>query len=373
MSRPTVVICIDGLDPEYLDSGDMPVLREMGAGGFVKTGRSMMPSVTNVNNVSLVSGAYPETHGICSNYALVRETGEEVYMESGEFILAETMFQRADSQGKTAVLVTAKDKLRDLLAAGTVMSVSSERPPSDLVQAIGPPPQVYSLEVNGWVIDAGTYLMGRHDADLLYLATTDYAMHTYAPGEPEAHRHLAILDEAIGKLIEAHPEVTVLLTADHGMSPKSTMVDLKDTLARSGISANPVPIIKDRYVVHHSNLGGCAFVHLADSDVGEAVKVLRETPGVEEAMTRDEAASTLRLHGGRIGDIVVTGAEDVVFGDPSEVSMPPLLRTHGSQHERAIPLVGYNGDFEGFVFEENRDIGRYVFERVLGAGPDGAG
>ena len=83
-------------------------------------------------------------------------------------------------------------------------------------------------------------------------------------------------------------------------------------------------------------------------------------------MSRDEAASRLRLHYERIGDIVVTGAKDVVFGDPSEVSMPPGLRSHGSEHERSIPLVGYNGDFEGFVFEENRDLGRYVFERVLG-------
>jgi len=366
MPTPTVIICIDGLDPEYLDSGDMPNLRAMGASGFLKTGRSMMPSVTNVNNVSLVTAAYPETHGICSNYALVRETGEEVYMESSEYILTETIFQRADSQGKTAIFVTAKDKLRGLLGTGTALSISSERPPSDVVEAIGPPPKIYSLEVNGWVIDAGTYIMGQREADLVYLTTTDYAMHTYAPGEPEARNHLAILDEAIGRLIEAHPEATVLLTADHGMSAKSSMVDLKRTLAQRGISSNPVPIIKDRYIVHHSNLGGCAFVHLAGGDIDEAVKVLRETQGVEDVMTREEAVAMLRLHGGRIGDIVVTGAEDVVFGDPTQVSMPPHLRSHGSQHERDIPLVGYNGDFEGFVFEENRDIGRYVFERVLG-------
>ncbi|MCH8309256.1 MAG: hypothetical protein IIB17_02015 [Chloroflexi bacterium] len=130
-----------------------------------------------------------------------------------------------------------------------------------------------------------------------------------------------------------------------------------------------MPIIKDRYVVHHSNLGGCIFVYLdpddAEGQLGEALKVLRDTPGVEEALGRDEAAARFRLHRERIGDIVVTGESDVVFGDPSEVEMPPRLRSHASAHEREVPLIGYNGDFEGFAFNENRDLGRYVFERVL--------
>ena len=55
----------------------------------------------------------------------------------------------------------------------------------------------------------------------------------------------------------------------------------------------------------------------------------------------------------------------MVFGDASEVEMPPNLRTHGSTNEGRIPLMGYNGDFTEFPFDENRDMGRYVFERVL--------
>jgi phosphonoacetate hydrolase len=366
MPIPTVVICIDGFDTAYLDACDMPNLREIGRKGFLKTGRSMMPSVTNVNNVSLVTATYPESHGICSNYRLLRETGEEVYMESGGYILAETMVQRAAAQGKTSVLVTAKDKLRTLLGDGATVSVSSERPPDWVVAAVGPPPEIYSLEVNGWVIRAGSFIMGLRSADLVYLTTTDYAMHTYAPDEPEARRHMSILDDAIGGLVDAHPDATVLLTADHGMSGKSTMVDLKSVLAARGIRSNAVPIIKDRYVVHHANLGGCMFVYLEPGDVEEALDVLRETPGVDDALSREEAAARLRLRPDRIGDITVTGAKDVVFGDPAEVSMPARLRSHGSEHERRIPIAGYNGDFDGFTFEENRDVGRYVFERVLG-------
>lgn len=365
MHRPTVVICIDGLDPEYLDACETPVLRRMGRQGFLKVGRCIMPSVTNVNNVSLVTASYPMAHGICSNYMLVRETGEEAYLESSEFVLAESMFQRAEAQGKTSILATAKDKLRTLLAAGVTVSVSSERPPDWVVEGVGPPPGIYTLEVNGWIIKAASFIMTRQPAHLVYISTTDYAMHSFAPDAKEAREHMTIVDDAIGRLVENHSEATVLVTADHGMSAKKRMVDVKTVLDRCGIRAKPVPIIKDRHVVHHSDLGGSIFVYLESADIGEALKVLRGTWGVEEAVSREEAAERLRLHHGRIGDILVAGEKDVVFGDPAEVSMPPSLRSHGSYHERRVPLIGYNGAFEDFAFEENRDVGRYVFERVL--------
>ena len=366
MPDPTVVICIDGLDPEYLDACESPAIDHLSAQGFLKIGRSMMPSVTNVNNVSLLTASYPQAHGICSNYVLFRETGEEVYTESAEYILAETLFQRGRRQGKTTLLVTAKDKLRSLLAEGATVAVSSERPSEWVVDGVGPPPEIYSLEVNGWVMKAASFMMSRHPTDFVYVTTTDYAMHTHAPGEQQAARHMSILDDAIGDLIKAHPKATLLLTADHGMSAKTRMVDLQDALGRPGIgSVNPVPIIKDRYVAHHSNLGGCMFLYMGDDDVEEALKVLRDTPGVEEALSREEAVDELKLHYDRIGDVVVMGEKDVVFGDPSEVSMPPRLRTHGSMHETNVPILGYNGDFDGFDFEENRDVGRFVLERVL--------
>jgi phosphonoacetate hydrolase len=143
------------------------------------------------------------------------------------------------------------------------------------------------------------------------------------------------------------------------------MVDIQATLAMHKIKAVAVPVIKDRYIVHHSNLGGCIFIHLDPSDVEVALRILGDMPGVEGALTREEAVSTFKLYPSRLGDIVVVGEGDVVFGNASEVAMPAGLRSHGSLHECPVPLIGYNGDFGDFSFEENKDIGRYVFERVL--------
>ena len=256
MPLTTVVIMIDGLDPEYLDWCPMPNIRQLARQGFIVEGKGMMPSVTNVNNVSLVTAGYPDTHGITTNYWLNREDNREYYMESGDFIESETMFQRATRQGARSLLVTAKDKLRRLLGDGVTLGVSSEQPPQWVVDAVGEPPHIYSLEVNEWVINTGRYILSQEHYDLVYLTTTDYAMHTYAPQETESARHLDLLDQAIGRLVDSLPEVLVLLTADHGMSSKSRMIHLPQVLAQHGVQAQAVPIIKDMYTVHHSNLEG---------------------------------------------------------------------------------------------------------------------
>ena len=136
----TVIITVDGLDPEYIEACDAPTLAEIAKRGFYRVGKCMMPSVTNVNNVSIVTGEYPDVHGISSNYRLIRETGEEIYMESGEYILAETFFQRAKRMGARTVLSTSKDKLRTLLSDGAARAISSERAPAWAVEGAGEPP-----------------------------------------------------------------------------------------------------------------------------------------------------------------------------------------------------------------------------------------
>ena len=375
MNAPTIVVLIDGLDPEYLDACPAPNLEAMARRGFRVDGRGMTPSVTNVNNVSLVTASYPELHGITSNYLLDRQLGEEFYMESGEFLCAETMFQRAAACGLRSLLVTAKDKLRRLLSDGATVSISSEDPPGWVVSGVGEPPPIYSLEVNRWVMAAGRYAMSREPFDLVYLTTTDYAMHTYGPQHPESTRHVALLDEGLGAVLEQASGARMLVTADHGMSDKTRMLHLPAELARYGIGARAVPVIKDRYIVHHSNLGGSIYVHLdAPGALNAALDVLRNLNGVDDAFSGEEAARRFRLMPERVGDILVLADDATVFGDPSEVTMPVGLRSHGSAHETTVPIVACGpGLDEGTasLFRENLDVGRYVFDNVLPPHPGG--
>ena len=366
MDVPTIVVLIDGFDPEYLDACPAPNLAEMARRGFQVDGRGMTPSVTNVNNVSLVTGSYPERHGITSNYWLDRQRGEEFYMESGEFLRAETMFQRASACGLRSLLVTAKDKLRRLLSDGATVSISSEEPPGWVVDGVGEPPPIYSLEVNRWVLDAGRYAMSREHFDLVYLTTTDYAMHTYGPQHSESARHVALLDDGLGAIAEQAPGARMLITADHGMSDKSRMLHLPGELARYGIKARAVPVIKDRYVVHHSNLGGSIYVYLDNSaDRNAALDTLRSLDGVDDALPLEEAALRFKLMPERMGDILVLADAATVFGDPAELAMPPGLRSHGSAYETNVPIIGCGPGLDPARFRENLDVGRYIFEDVL--------
>ena len=365
MDNPIVIIVIDGFDPEYLQACEIPNINEVCSKGFLKIGRSMMPSVTNVNNVSLVTGLYPESHGINCNYWLNSDTGQETYMESADFILSETLFQKADRLGKRTLMVSSKDKLRTLIGAHATVGFSSEEPLEEVVSVVGAPPPIYSLEVNGWIMQAADHLMSESDFEVVYIATTDYAMHTFPPDHPESQRHMTILDDTIGELLSNHPDVTLLLTADHGMSSKERMTDLKGILAARGIDSNPVPIIKDRYVLQHSNLGGCTFVYLDEKDRPEALAIIRETPGVHSALSREEAVQEYRLHPDRLGSIFVNAEKNVVFGDPAQIEMRPGLRSHASIHEQAIPLIAYNSDINPGDVEENRHLGQYALTRLV--------
>ncbi len=366
MPTTTILVMIDGLDPEYLESCPAPNLQRFSREGFQVPAGGMMPSVTNVNNTSMVTGHYPAQHGIVSNYWLDRAAGIEQYVESGEFICSDTIFDLCRRQGGRSLLSASKDKLRRLLGGSANLAFSSEQPTEKAVAALGDAPHVYSLEVNGWTIDAARHALVEEHYDLAFIATTDYAMHTFGPDHPESRRHVAILDDALGRLFNDVPDAQLLITADHGMSDKRRMLHLPAVLARHNIGATAVPVIKDQYVVHHSNLGGCIYVHLDDpASLQDAIGALNETDGVEQALDREQAAAQFSLMGERLGDILVTGAADVVFGDPEEISLPPGLRSHGSIHESSVPIIGVGGDFGGFEFRENRDLGRYVSQRVL--------
>lgn len=98
---------------------------------------------------------------------------------------------------------------------------------------------------------------------------------------------------------------------------------------------------------HHRTFGGTAWVWLNDSRDEDAVAAtLTAQPGIEAVLSRGDAAGRFRLHPGRIGDLMVLGDVSTVFGDlPPGIesdALPVDYRSHGSLHERRVPLVASN-------------------------------
>src|SRR5262245_52328367 len=134
-ARPIVVICLDGSSDEYLDAalvrGRMPNLQKMAIEGYRGLARGAMPSFTNVNNASIVTGVPPSVPGIGGNYFYETSTGQEVMMNSARFLRADTIFPAAARVGRRVAVITAKDKLRDIFAHGLIeeggIAFSSEK------------------------------------------------------------------------------------------------------------------------------------------------------------------------------------------------------------------------------------------------------
>jgi phosphonoacetate hydrolase len=349
-SQRVVVVMIDGFGTDYLEQSSMPALKGLMAKGLFAKARGVMPSVTNVNNASIACGVWPEEHGITGNSFFDEKTGRAEYMEDASFLLKPTLFQRAAERGVKSALLTAKKKTLALLSRGTEIAVAAEAPTEDQVRRYGTPPPIYSREINYWLWEAAVDLLrNRPDIGLLYVHTTDYPMHTWPPSAAESKEHLARLDALIGRAVAAAPDAAFLITADHGMNTKSRCWNLSQACKNRGLELRyALSAERDRYVKHHRTFGGTGWVWLKSPEhAPRATEILSKLPGVEAVLTRAEAARRFHLMPERIGELVVLGDRETVFGETAtEVeALPSTFRTHGSLHETEVPLIIYNASW----------------------------
>jgi phosphonoacetate hydrolase len=344
--RIVVVVMMDGFGPEYLQASDMPNVKAMISRGFHKTVQACVPTVTNVNNASICTGTWPAVHGITANSYFDLATRQERYMDRAEMLLAPTLFERAAKAGRRSALLTAKVKTIRLLNAGADVAVAAEAPDPEWVDRLGPAPDIYSPDINYWVFEAALRLITSDpDMAVLYCHTTDYPMHMSDHTGELSQRHLAEIDRCLGRIADACPDLELYLTADHGMNFKRRCYDLNRLLPEKGCPIYfAMSAERDPYVKHHRTFGGSAYVWLSGSqDFLRVVEALRRVEGIEEVYGRAEAAARFHLHPDRIGDLLVLGDRDTVFGplDRAVEDLPPTFRTHGSRHEADVPLLVY--------------------------------
>jgi phosphonoacetate hydrolase len=267
-------------------------------------------------------------------------------MSDGSLLTAATLFQRAARFGVRSALLAAKQKTIPLLRQGTTLSVGSQQPPPEVVKRHGPAPDVYSVDVNYWLWKVAIdIIQNQRKIGLLFVHTTDYPMHMHPPDASESQAHLRGIDNFLKEAAEADPNLAFFLVADHGMNFKTTVVNLNKALPARGVEVKlAVSAERDQYPRHHSGYGGTAFLYLnAPGDAEKVVKTLREIEGVEEILTRTEAAKKYRLNPHRIGDLWVSATKHVVFGHSAteRESLPKGYRSHGSAYELDIPCVIY--------------------------------
>jgi phosphonoacetate hydrolase len=364
-ARPLVVVCVDGCEPDYVNqaiaAGSAPWLAALNGRGTCLTADCVVPSFTNPNNLSIVTGAPPSVHGICGNYFLDPDTRTEVMMNDPKYLRAGTILAAFADAGASVAVVTAKDKLRALLGHRlTGICFSSERADQvtladngidDVLSLTGMPlPSVYSAALSEFVFAAGCALLDRDRPDIMYLSTTDYVQHKHAPGTPAANAFTGMLDRYLARLDAAG--ATVVFTADHGMNAKTDafgrpnivfLQDVLDDACGEGMTRVILPIT-DPYVVHHGALGSYATVyvegHVPVDDVAARIAAL---PGIDLVLPRAAACARFELPENRVGDLLVVSERLTVIGsrrtrhDLSGLDAP--LRSHGGTSEQRVPLI----------------------------------
>ncbi|MGE3541391.1 MAG: phosphonoacetate hydrolase [Candidatus Tectimicrobiota bacterium] len=364
--RPTVVVCIDGGDPTYvadgLQRGLLPAHQRFQEQGCWATAEAVVPTFTNPNNLSIVTGVLPAVHGICGNYFLDPDTGQEVMMNEPRFLRAESLLAALSRQGARVAVVTAKDKLRRLLGHGLQEGIcfsaekahevtAAEHGISEVNALVGwDTPEVYSSQLSEFVLEAGLRLYEQQRPDIMYLSLTDYIQHKHAPGTPGSDRFYQQLDRYFGAFDELG--AVLGLTADHGMNDKNTPTGepqiiylgalLEDWLGCG--KARVILPITDPYVVHHGALGSFATVYLDTTvDVARVIPRLQAEAGVAYVQPRARACEDFGLPADRMGDLVVISTRHTVLGKtPTEHDLSLLeggLRSHGGITEQAVPFI----------------------------------
>ena len=363
--RPLVVVCVDGCEPDYInqaiEAGRAPFLASLKERGTCLTADCVVPSFTNPNNLSIVTGAPPAVHGICGNFFWDPDANAEVMMNDAKYLRAGTILAALSDAGAKVAVVTAKDKLRALLGHKMKgICFSSEKADQVTMEVNGiadalsltgmAVPSVYSAGLSEFVFAAGVALMKRERPDVMYLSTTDYVQHKSAPGTQAANDFTSMLDRYLGELDALG--ATVVLTADHGMNAKTdalgrpNIVFLQERLdGWFGKGATRVILpITDPYVVHHGALGSYATVYFSNQQLlDDAARKIAAIPGIEGVYTRAQGCAAFELPPDRVGDLIVVSERLTVIGtsrdrhDLSGLDAP--LRSHGGISEQRVPLI----------------------------------
>ena len=367
--KTTIVICLDGSEPgkdgyieKAIEMGFMPCMKSIIGKGTYEIGKCAMPSFTNVNNLSIVTGTTPDVHGICANFFYNQDEKKETLMNDDSFLRAPTIFEAFEKSGANLAVITAKYKLKKLLGKNLKKSICFSAEKADLanlkdcrienvLKLVGKPvPEVYSADLSEFIFAAAVKILERGDKiDLMYLSTTDYIQHKCAPGSDIANAFYKMIDGYIEKLLSFGCKVA--FTADHGMKAKSNadgtpnVIYLQDLLNKNfpKESCNVICTITDPYVIHHGALGSFVTIYIENKEkINEIKEYIQKIEGIDVALTKEEAVRKLNQPEDRIGDLVVTCKASFALGkgekdhDLSQLKEP--LRSHGGLDETSIPI-----------------------------------
>lgn len=364
-SAPTVVVCVDGFDPEYLDcgmrDGILPNMERFCANGFLTPAAACMPTLSLPNNMAIVTGAPSAFHGVTTNAASASASED---LQDGAHTRTSTILAEMTRIGVRVGAITARESTRRALSVGLddAMCFSAEQVLADMRSSETTKDDdsaicackraSYAQSPSQFILDAGARLLREGRVDLLYLSLSDATSHKPAPRSRASDAAMHALDSALGGLEKLG--ATVAVTGDHGLSDKALLANgqpnatfLGDALdARFGTGVTRVICAAfDPDVQRGHALGSFARVVVqGDGNADDVLEFCRGVPEVDVAMRGVDAIEEFRLPGDFEGDVVVVAKKHAVIGArKADHDLSSLdgrrLRSSGGLGERYVPLM----------------------------------
>jgi len=366
MSEKKLIIVIDGCSKDYITKDNTPNLYRIADQGFYTTIKSAIPSVTNVNHATILSGSFPDEHGVVGNYYYNRLTKEEGFIESSQHMKKESILDIYNDMGKSTALLTVKGKVLEIFGDNVEFKVNLQKPDPSLIGKLllEEPPHVGSLETYDWIFRACYKLIEAENPDLVYLTTNDYMMHNYSPETLEAERVMKTIDQWVGSIYELDKNREIYITADHGMNAKSRLIDMQKKMDNAGFNTFCLLALKDRYLENHSyQEGGAVYIYVLEEDQKrDIMNHLKDYDFVDCYYEKDDASKEFNMPTDGIGDIIVLSKKEAAFAELESEELYINTRTHGSLHEREIPLIAVNARRKVGEYKYSKDIVKYIIE-----------
>jgi arylsulfatase A-like enzyme len=362
--RPHVyLVVVDGLGADQFDAALMPRSTEIAArDGAIRTeARAGMPTRTNPNHVTLLTGLLPESHGVTGNGYWDRRARVARAFDASASIEAETLFTVAKTARPALVTMAAfsKAKLGHLFAG-----VGGRQREPDVLWTpdAADPGHVTGVATDAATMDAFLAAAADHEPDLaaINLSEVDRTAHAQGPGAiADARRHA---DAAIGRLVDdltaraRWARSIVIVTADHGFDdvaptparPEPSLV-LSARFATAGLTG--VRVVGDGGTAHvyaEAVMPGATRAGSAATLLGWAAAVAWREPAVAEVVARlpvpgvpllEHVHPDWGLAHERAGDLLLVANPGYAFVDATDTTSPTFRGNHGSPREMRVPLL----------------------------------
>ncbi|GGG64661.1 alkaline phosphatase family protein [Edaphobacter dinghuensis] len=327
--RPVLMISIDALNPHYVlkagdRAGEIPFLRSLLTNGvYAESVLNVVPTITNPNHVTLITGTWPERHGIFNNMLQdpIANT-QGLQMEYGNAIRVRTLWQAAKAAGLTTASVDWPVSLGAYGIDYNIPSITLPQAPEAhyLLEAVSRPDgflEHVEKEIGTYSPTEDEDNFTTHAAQTIireqrpyfftvHLSGLDEAQHRSGPDTPDAYQALARIDGLVHQLVDderkVYPDADIVIVSDHGFFPVSHVLNLNSEFVRHGlitISQTPSEHIASWKAFTWTG-GGSAVILLHDSSdtatrdkVANILADLQKNPanGIARVLSKKEAAS----------------------------------------------------------------------------------